>query len=186
MQKCARKTQSGGLELRIRPIGSGHELLALCRCGRDFDLAVVGQDRLQGRFGVARLEAPWASFAVVGDLAVDIDNAQAIRCAAVGLVDGVVDSVDQAGYGHLEPAVTCMGDLDTLSERLGLLEYNSVFNVLPGLPAVAGVGFANVDQQEFSFFPVRLVQGFQSPNYGPERVSRVARENQIYRPLSAE
>lgn len=172
--------------MQVRPIGSGYELLALGGRRWDLDLTVIGQHRLHRRFGVARFEAPWASFAVVGDLTVDVDNAQAIRRGAVGLVDCVVDSVDQAGNGHLEPAVACVGDLDALCERLGLLEYNSVFNVLPGLPAVAGMGFANVDQQEFSFFPVRLVQGFQSPNYGPERVSRVARENQIHRSLSAE
>jgi len=79
-----------------------------------------------------------------------------------------------------------MGDFDALVECFGLLEDNSVFNVLPGLPTIAGVGFANIDQKELSFFPVLLVQGFQGPNCGPERVSRVARENQIYRPLSAE
>lgn len=167
------------------PDWAGVELLALGGRGRDSDPAVIGQDRLQGRFGVARLEAPWASFAVIRDLAVYIDNAQAIGRGAVGLVDGVVDSIDQTPNGHLEPVVTGLGDLDTLVECLGLLEDDSVFNVLPGLPAIAGVGFANVDKQELSFFPVRLVQGFQGPNYGPERVSRVAREDQIYRPLSA-
>ena len=170
--------------IEVRSIGSGYELLAFGR-RRELDLAVIGQDRLQHRFGVARFEAPWASFAVIRDLTVDIDNAQAIRCAAVGPVDSVVHPVDQAWNGHLEPAVACMGDLDALVKCLGLLEDNSVFNVLPALPTVAGVGFANVDKQELSFFPVRLVQGFQGPNYGPERVSRVAREDQIYRPLSA-
>ena len=179
------KNPIGRIQITGPPDWAGYELFAFGR-RRELDLTVIGQDILQHRFGVLRLEAPRASFAVIRDLTVDIDNAQAIRCAAVGPVDSVVHSVDYTRDGHLEPAVTCMGDLDALVKCLGLFEDNSILNVLPGLPTVAGVGFANVNKQELSFFPVRLVQGFQGPNCGPERVSRVAREDQIYRSLSAE
>src|SRR6185369_16770798 len=100
--------------------------------------------------GLFRLESPWPLFSCVGDLAVPIDNENALRPACIQVIHGIVDRVHDARNGEAQFFATGLSDRPALVPFLGLIKNHLVSFVRLHLPAVSGMGLLDVNKEERS------------------------------------
>src|SRR4029077_5511501 len=88
--------------------------------------------------------------AFVGNVALLIDDVEALGPGGIGIVGGVGHFVDAEGHGIFEALGEVVGDGYALLEsfRLGVADVVFVFFVGLYLPFVERVGFADVDGEE--------------------------------------
>ena len=141
---------------------------------------------VEGLLHLRGLEPSRAHVAFVENLPVLVDNIQPIGPCAIGQAHGVVHVVDKHRDGYLQPLLARLGDSGALVVRRGLLEHDPLPLIGPHLPAVARVGFADIDNEELDPVAEPLLDGFKSANLAPERRSRIATEDENDGTLASE
>ena len=68
--------------------------------------------------------------------------------------------------------------------RFGLRENDALFQILADLPAIAGMGFADIDEIELDILAVLAVQLVQGTNLVPKGRSGIRAEDQRHRLLA--
>jgi len=90
-----------------------------------------------------------AGSTLVGYLPNFADDVLADRRRAVGVVGAIVDLFDKHRELDFDPNSTASGGFFSFLDALVLPEQDALFDVGIDLPAVGGMGFPQVDQEEF-------------------------------------
>ena len=125
------------------------------------------------------VEAEGSGKALVGDIAVAIDEEQAVRPAGVIFLDGVIEAIDQGGDFDAELAHTRGGEAGALSlHRRRAFEEDAVTDVGGRLPQVSGMRFLDIDDEEGGIGAVFLVEAIELGNLPAEWRSSIAAEDE--------
>jgi len=135
----------------------------------------------QGGAYFVGLEAEGAGFGFEDDLAVLVDEVDAVGPSGVGLFGGVAKFVEHRGKLYPQLAHAGTGDEGALIFIFRAGKDDFVADVAFHLPNVAGMGFENVDHQKRNLAVVLIVEFVEGRNLPPERRSSVASEDQNHR-----
>lgn len=114
----------------------------------------------------------------VRDLAVPIEDEDALRPGGVKIVHGVVNRVHDARHGQIQPSATGLGHRLALTPVLGLVKNDVVSFVRLHLPAVGWVSLLNVHKEKRGAVLVFSEQRFEVARLATERRSGEAAENE--------
>ena len=142
---------------------------------------LAAKEFLQHRCDLVGPEAAGAGATNVGELALGIDDIQAIRSTRVGVADFIIESVHQHRQRHLEIRDEVLRHLVPFFERPRVFDEDAVLDVLRCLPSIGGMGFTNVDEVEVNVFAVFLEQFLDLTDRVSERRSSTTAENQHHR-----
>ena len=131
-----------------------------------------------------RSEAERARCAFICDMAVGIDDVQAIGPAGVGALSGVVERVHHGRELHPEIADAHLSQITALVKTLRTGKHDVVFHIAGHLPHVAGVRFLDVYDVERHLVFVLVVQRVQRGNLPAEWRSSIAAKYQHNRFLT--
>jgi hypothetical protein len=111
----------------------------------------------------------------VNDLGVAIKDVHAIRPASVGLLDLVIDRIDENGDRKIDGLGELLSDLLPFGERLGIGD----FELERGLAGAANrMRLTNVDDVDVGFVLICLIKLLDRTDRAEERRSRAASEDQ--------
>ena len=121
--------------------------------------------------------------ALVGDVALLVDDVEALGPSGVSIIGGVGHFIDAEGDGVFEALGEVVGDGDALRERfrLGIADVVFVFFVGLHLPLVERVGLADVDGQEIGAVFIVVVDLRDVANLATEGRSSETAENEDQR-----
>ncbi len=124
------------------------------------------------------MESERPGLALIGHMALAIDQVQTIRPAGVGGFGGVAKLVQHRGQldPKLPDARAC--DQSALFFILRVGEHHAVFDVALHLPDIAGMSLRDVDDQEAGAVLELVIEFVEGGNLPPEGRSSVAAENQ--------
>jgi len=120
-------------------------------------------------------ESSRTGFAFERDVALGVDDVNAIRPARVGETDFVVQVVDEDGNGNLEPRSEFARDLAAFRDRRRILDGKILARETW---TIDRVGFANVDDVDVGFVLIRGIQFLDPTDRGDERRSRATAEDE--------
>ena len=112
----------------------------------------------EGGFDALWVEAEGARAGFVGDLAIAIDDVEAIGPAGVIVLGGVLEIVDERGEFNSELHDAELAHLFALFEIFRSSEDYVIVEVIGVLPDVGGVRFANVDRVKRNLIAIFLIQ----------------------------
>jgi hypothetical protein len=131
----------------------------------------------QGSPQFLSFKAKWTGLAFVGNVAVLIDQVNAVWPAGVGLFGRVAEFVEDRRELNPQFAYASSCYEGTLFFILGAGKDNFVFDVALHLPHVARVRLSDVDHKKSDFASVLIVEFVEGRNLPPEWRSSVATEN---------
>jgi len=128
-------------------------------------------------FQLVRLKTKRSRCALIGNVALRVDQVNAVRPALVGLFGRVAKLVEHSRklYAKLSHAGT--GDEGSVFFRPRAGKNDVVFDIALHLPNVAGLRFRNIDDQESNTTAIRLVKLIEGGSLPPERRSSVPSEH---------
>jgi len=129
-------------------------------------------------------EGAWGAF--VDDLALAVDQVEAVGPAGVLALDGVIDAIDQRGKANAEGPHTAIGDVKALGVGLRIAEDDVVADVAAHLPDVARVGFFDVDGEKGDAVAIFVVELVERGNLPAKGRSGIAAEYQDDGAIAAE
>ena len=138
----------------------------------------VRQKNLDGLGQVGDVETEGAGLALEADLALAIDQVQAIWPAGVGALGGVPGIVQDRGDLDLQVADAGGGHVRALILVFGVGEEHFLAQVNGQLPAIRRVSFLDVDDKEIDLIAVLAVELIEGGNLPPEGRSSVAPEDE--------
>ena len=127
------------------------------------------------------MEAEGAGLALEADLALAIDEIEAVGPAGVGALGGVPGIVQKRGELDLQVADAGGGHVGALVLGFGIGEEHLLSQVDGQLPAVSGVSLLDVDDEEIDLIAVPAVELIESGNLPPEGRSSITAEDQHHR-----
>ena len=126
------------------------------------------------------MEAEGSGLALEADLALAVDQVQAVGPAGVGALGGVPGIVQKRGELDLQVADAGGGYVRTLVLVFGVGEEHLLAQIDGQLPAVSGVRLLDIDDEKIDLVAVLAVELIEGGNLPPEGWSSVATEDQYH------
>ena len=138
----------------------------------------VRQKNLDGLRQIGDVEAEGAGLALEADLALAVDQVQAIWPAGVGALSGVPGIVDERRELDLQIAHAGGGHVGALVLVFGVGEEHFLAQVDGQLPAIGGVSLLDIDDKKIDLIAVLAVELIEGGNLPPKGRSSIAPEDE--------
>jgi hypothetical protein len=133
---------------------------------------------MKGGFCFFRFETLGALGSCVSDFAIFTDDVEPVGPALIGSLGGVLHVIHEDGDFEAEVFSAVLGSFFSFREGFVSGDEDAFSFVDWNLPAIGGVGFANVDDEEFGFGLIGAEPTVQFIGVLPERGSGVRAEDE--------
>ena len=127
---------------------------------------------------LSRLVSKGSAPPFVGDLALAIDQLQAIRESAVGSIHLIVDGVHEQGHRQMQRLAAFARREVFGFRRFGLIDNHPHALISTHLPTVGGMRLADIHGIDIHLILIAGIEPVEDPSLGSKGSSREAAENE--------